>query len=45
METTLETVQQYIVFKLDEQLYGTSIINIQNISCAIIIKIHTFFTI
>ena len=31
METTLETVQQYIVFKLDEQLYGTSIINIQNI--------------
>lgn len=31
METSVETVQQFIVFKLDEQLYGTSIGNIQTI--------------
>lgn len=29
METTVETVQQYIVFKLNGQLYGTSIENIE----------------
>lgn len=31
MEATVETVQQYIVFKLDEQLYGISIQTIQTI--------------
>ncbi len=29
METIVETVQQYIVFKLNEQLYGISIQNVQ----------------
>lgn len=29
METTVEVVQQYIVFKLNGQLYGTSIENIE----------------
>lgn len=29
METTVEAVQQYIVFKLNGQLYGTSIENIE----------------
>ena len=29
MEAAVETVQQYIVFKLDEQLYGISIKNVQ----------------
>lgn len=29
METTFETVQQFIVFKLNEQLYGISIQNVQ----------------
>lgn len=31
METSVGTIQQFIVFKLDEQLYGTSIKNIQTI--------------
>lgn len=31
METSVEIMQQYIVFKLDEQLYGISIKNIQTI--------------
>lgn len=31
METTVEAIQQFIVFKLNEQLYGTSIQNIQGI--------------
>ena len=29
MEAAVETMQQYIVFKLNEQLYGISIKNVQ----------------
>lgn len=31
METTIENIQQFIVFKLDEQLYGINIQDVQNI--------------